>query len=73
MNILGREILIYIVIFFILSFLIHYKACISHPIEHIKSISAAPLGVFHPFLFTFIVYLVVLVIRVIVAFVKKRI
>lgn len=73
MKLFIREIIIYFAMLTVLAFMIHFKACIYHPIEHIKAINTAPFGAFHPFLFTFIVYIVILVIRIVVGFVRKRV
>ena len=62
-KILRREIFIYFVLLVVLGFGMHHKELISHPIEHFENIVTAPLGIFHPFVFTFVVYLVILVFR----------
>ncbi len=49
----------------------HFKALIDHPIEHFKAIDTAPLGILHPFVFTFIVYLMILIVRIFIHLVRR--
>jgi len=66
-----KEGMIYLVLFVFLAIAMHFKACITHPLEHIKALPTAPLGTIHPLLFTFLVYLVVLIVRISIRLVKK--
>ncbi len=66
-----REILLYFALFILLALAMHAKACFTHPLEHIQAIGTAPLGVWHPFVFTFLIYLLLLLLRLLIAFVKR--
>jgi hypothetical protein len=72
---IKKELKIFIVIFTILTALMHYKEFLSHPIEHILALSSSGaygIGAIHPLFFTLIVYLVVLVPRMILKLFKKK-
>jgi len=66
-----KEIFIYLALLIILGFGMHHKELLSHPLEHFKNMPTAPLGVFHPFVFTFFVYLVILIIRIFFKIIKR--
>ncbi|NVJ54437.1 MAG: hypothetical protein HWD90_12155 [Campylobacteraceae bacterium] len=67
--------LIYICLIFVsLSLIIHYKEFFSFPITHIKNLENAGaygLGFLHPFIFTILVYLMVLIVRIVVNIFKR--
>ncbi|WP_457593165.1 hypothetical protein [Hydrogenimonas sp.] len=60
MQYLKRELYILLVLFLLLSFAMHAKACLDHPLEHIKALSQSPLGMLHPVYITLGVYLLLL-------------
>jgi len=69
-----KELLIYLILFFVLTFGIHFKELIAHPLEHIINLptsGAYGLGVYHPLIFTFILYLIVLIPRFIITLLKR--
>jgi len=71
---LKKEIIIFFVVFLILSVGMHYKEFIEFPLEHIKGLpnsSAYGLGFSHPIIFTFIVYTMVSLPRLIFRVFKK--
>jgi hypothetical protein len=71
---LKRELLIFVGILVILSFSVHYKEFLTHPIEHILNLpksGAYGLGFFHPFIFAFIIYLAILLPRFIFKLLKR--
>ncbi len=66
-----RELSIYVGLLLVLGFGMHHKELLSHPIEHFENMQHAPLGVFHPFVFTFFVYLGILIIRIFIKLIKR--
>ncbi len=65
---MKKEIYIFIGIFLVLAISMHYKEWLSHPIDHITSLPTAGafgIGAIHPLVFTFIIYIMVSVVRVI--------
>ncbi|OPX27096.1 MAG: hypothetical protein B1H07_02565 [Campylobacteraceae bacterium 4484_166] len=70
---MKKEIKIYIYLFLFLAIGMHFKQWIDHPIRHLLNISHGGAfgipGVIHPFVFTFLGYLLVLFLR----FVFKKI
>jgi ABC-type multidrug transport system fused ATPase/permease subunit len=66
-----NELKIYIVLFILLSSLMHFKAWLDMPIEHIKALPSSSLGVWHPFVLTFGIYALISVIRFIINIIKK--
>jgi hypothetical protein len=49
----------------------HFGAWMDHPLEHLQSLSDSSLGFFHPFIITFIVYLLVLLLRFLGRLIQK--
>jgi len=49
----------------------HHKAWLSHPLEHIQSVAESNFGAYHPLFFTFGIYLIIDIIRVIFALFTK--
>ena len=60
---MKKEIIIYIAVFLFLAIGMHFKQWISYPIEHLMALPSGGAfgvsGIAHPFVFTFVVYLVV--------------
>lgn len=65
---MKKELGIFIFLFIFLSLGMHFKQWLDHPIEHLMSIQAGGAfgipGFAHPFVFTFLAYLVVGIPRV---------
>jgi len=72
-RILIKELLIFGIIFFILALGMHYKEWFSHPVEHLLTLPHSQFGPFHPFFFSFGVYIFVLIIRLFIKVVKKAV
>ncbi|GGD30838.1 hypothetical protein GCM10012288_01090 [Malaciobacter pacificus] len=71
---MKKELLIYSCIFIILSILMHFDQWVSYPVDHmlnLKTSGAYGLGVYHPFVFTLILYILFLVPRAIIKLFKK--
>lgn len=71
MDLLKKESMIFILIFLFLSIIMHFGAWIDHPLGQIESLESSSLGVWHPIFFTFIVYLLIVIIRKTIKFLKK--
>ena len=73
---MKKEIWIFLIIFIVLSLLIHNKEFIEYPIQHMENLpnsSAYGLGYFHPLVFTFLVYIIFLTPRLVYKlFTKKK-
>ena len=65
------EISVYLILFLFLALGMHHKAWFSHPLEHIKALPQSDFGPWHPFYFTFGVYLLVSVVRLIISGIRK--
>lgn len=69
-----KELKIFLVILVILSILMHYEEFLTHPISHILALQnsgAYGLGIYHPLIFTFLVYIVFLIPRVFFKILKR--
>ncbi len=66
-----RELLIFSGIFVLLAFVVHFRAWLDHPVQHIESLPASSMGVWHPVFLSLIAYLIVVVIRGAVFLLKK--
>ena len=66
-----RELILYLFLTLFLALWMHWDAWKSHPVEHLQAISTAPLGWLHPFIFAFVVYLIIGVLRLFIAFVRR--
>ena len=72
---MKKELLIFISIFIVLTFGMHYSELLTHPFEHISNLSksgAYGLGAIHPIIFTIIVYVIVSIPRFIVKLFKLK-
>jgi len=72
---MKKELLIFISIFVVLTFGMHYSELLTHPFEHISNLSksgAYGLGAIHPIIFTVIVYVIALVPRSIIKLFKLK-
>ena len=71
MRVVLKEIGIYLFLLLFLSIWMHAKAWLHHPIEHLKALPSSPLGWWHPFVLTFVVYILILIVRVAIALVRR--
>jgi polyferredoxin len=62
---LVKEIKYFLFLFILLALLMHFSAWVAHPISHIDALSSSSLGSWHPIVITFLVYLLVALLRVI--------
>ncbi|MDD2698051.1 MAG: hypothetical protein PHF17_04520 [Arcobacteraceae bacterium] len=72
---MKKEGMIFIGIFLFLAIGMHFKEWISHPIEHsmaLPSAGAYGLGAIHPLIFTFVVYLLFVVVRALKRLVTRK-
>ncbi len=64
---MKKELNIYIGIFLFLAIGMHFKQWLDHPVEHLLNMSSGGAfgvpGMLHPFVFAFIIYLVVYIFR----------
>lgn len=65
-----KEFLIFISIFLFLALGMHMNRWISHPIEHLQHLATHKMP-YHPLLYTFIVYLLICLLRMIFRFLAK--
>jgi len=68
---MKKEFIIFLSLFLFLAIGMHFSAWVSAPIAHIQALSDSPLGTFHPLYITFLLYLLILIIRGIVIFMKR--
>ena len=72
---MKKELLIIVSIFLILTISIHYNEFLTHPLNHILSLSKAGaygLGGLHPVIFAFIVYVLILIPRFLIKLFKRN-
>ncbi|HHO65766.1 MAG TPA: hypothetical protein ENJ71_04540 [Epsilonproteobacteria bacterium] len=62
---LLKEVKIFLSLFLLLSLAMHFQAWLDHPLAHIKSLSGSPMGLWHPFWITAVVYIVLLLFRLV--------
>jgi len=64
---MKKELILFIGLFLFLSIGMHFKQWINHPIEHLLSLESGGAfgipGLWHPFVFTFILYIAVGILR----------
>ncbi|MEA3491949.1 MAG: hypothetical protein U9R27_08630 [Campylobacterota bacterium] len=71
---MKKEFFIFIGIFLFLAIGMHFKEWMSHPIDHVVALPSAGaygIGAVHPLVFTFVVYIIVLIFRVISGLFKR--
>ncbi len=66
-----KELAIFLFLFVFLSIWMHFKEWTDHPIEHIKSLPESQFGIFHPLVFTFFVYILILIVRIFIKIARK--
>ena len=72
---MKKELLIIISILMILTIIMHYDELLTHPIMHISDLpnsGAYGLGVFHPLVFSFIIYIIILLPRLVFKLFKRK-
>ena len=73
--IFKRELKIYLLVFLVAALGMHHKEFISYPIDHISHLPMAGaygLGMIHPIVFSFIIYLIVWIPRIIAGMFGKK-
>ena len=70
-NIIRKELFVFIGLFLILSFGMHYMEWFDHPLLHLGSLSHSTIGIYHPFLLTLGVYVSIGIMRVFIIMIKK--
>ena len=68
---MKKELKIFIAIFLVLALGMHFKAWTDHPVEHMESLFTQGWFGLHPLVITLAVYLLFVLIRAIVRFLKK--
>ncbi|MDN5088747.1 hypothetical protein [Aliarcobacter butzleri] len=66
---MKKELIIFIVILIVLTMTMHYKEFINYPLTHLKNFpnsSAYGFGIFHPLVFTSIIYIVLSIPRLVI-------
>ena len=71
MTLFLRELKIYLALFIVLALIMHFKAWIDHPIQHLESLKDSSLGMWHPLTLTTLVYSVIGIFRLLWHFVKR--
>ncbi len=66
-----REIVIFAFLFLFLSIWMHYKEWLDHPMEHLKALPESQFGPLHPLLFTFVLYLIISFLRLVIHWIRK--
>lgn len=70
-KVIKREIVIFLFLCLFLSFWMHWRAWLTHPLQLLHALDSAPYGWLHPCLFTFIVYIVIAAVRIMIIFVRR--
>jgi uncharacterized membrane protein len=72
---LKKELTIFVSILIVLTVGMHYKEFLNHPLEQIMNLGnsgAYGLGLFHPLVFTFIIYIIILLPRLVFKLFKRK-
>jgi membrane-associated phospholipid phosphatase len=72
---MKKELLIIVSILIILTISVHYKEFLSHPLDHVIALGnsgAYGFGSSHPLVFTFIIYILLLIPRLIIKLLNKK-
>jgi len=67
---LKKELLIFVVLFVISSLVVHMTSFIETPIEQLKALFSHAMP-YHPFLYVFLIYIVIAIIRFAINLLKK--
>ena len=68
---MKKDLKIFIGIFLVLALGMHFKAWMEHPVEHVQSLFTQGWFALHPLVITLVVFLLYVLIRVIVRFLKR--
>jgi len=49
----------------------HFKEWLDHPVAHLEALPKSQFGWFHPLVFTFFVYILILIVRVFIKVVRR--
>ncbi len=71
MRAVVRELILFGVLFVVLSLAMHFSAWIDHPIRHLEALPSSPLGPWHPLYLTLAVYLLLGFVRLMVGFFRR--
>jgi len=66
-----KELIIFVVLLLLLSLSIHMEQWLSDPIDHVSNLSHSQFGLLHPLYFTFGVYFVMSLIRLVIALIGR--
>lgn len=67
---IKKEFIIFLVLFLVSSGLVHITAWLNNPIEQFQLLFSHPMP-YHPFLYVFLIYIVIAIIRIVINLVKK--
>jgi len=67
---IKKELCIFVVLFMVTSLAVHYSEWFTNPLVHIDNLFSHPMPL-HPFLYVFLVYIVVAVLRGVFILLKK--
>ncbi|MGP2656670.1 hypothetical protein ACOJTA_06490 [Malaciobacter sp. WC5094] len=73
---MKKELFIFLTILILLSISFHFEEWITYPLLHLKNLSQAGalgFGSFHPLIFSFFIYLFLLIPRAFILFITKKI
>ena len=71
MSFLTKELKVFVILFILLSLLMHFGAWVSHPIEHLNTLEKSSLGLWHPIFLTSIFYIIIAFVRWIISLYSK--
>ena len=71
MKFFFKELIIFLGLIVFLSLIVHMKHWIHSPIEHFTHLKTSQFGMLHPIYFSFMIYLVLLVLRGLYNFIMK--
>ncbi|WP_428026219.1 hypothetical protein [Arcobacter sp.] len=72
---MKKELTIFLFIFIVFSLFSHFNEFVTNPIEHISNLpksSVYGLGYLHPFVITFIIYILLWIPRITIKFLKNK-
>jgi len=72
---MKKELYIYLFIFLLLSLLMHFEQWLDSPLNHLQNLEnsgAYGIGFIHPFVFTFLIYIILLILRLIAKIFRKK-
>ncbi len=66
-----KEIAIFLFLLVFLSIWMHFKEWMDHPLAHLQALPQSQFGPFHPIVFTFFVYILILIVRIFIKLARK--